>query len=92
MFNVSGFDQLQKQLREASEALKNLDGDLCTVNFDPHDPASIEAAIQSVEAVIDERIEKYSNNEMVVNVAKEMKLKYRDEIIERAASARLGGL
>ncbi|QHF03873.1 MULTISPECIES: hypothetical protein [Pseudomonas syringae group] len=86
---LKGLDQLQRQLKEAEAVLKDLDGDLCTVNFDPNDPASIEEAVQQVEAVIDERIGRYASNPIIEPLAAEMKERYRAEILERAAAARL---
>ncbi|MFJ5295629.1 hypothetical protein ACIQAL_03755 [Pseudomonas sp. NPDC088368] len=86
---LKGLDQLQRQLKEAEAVLKALDGDLCTVNFDPTDPASIEEAVQQVEAVIDERIGRYASNPIIEPLAVEMKERYRSEILERASAARL---
>jgi len=86
---LKGLDQLQRQLKEAEAVLKDLDGDLCTVNFDPNDPASIEEAVQQVEAVIDERIGRYASNPIIKPLAAEMKERYRSEILERASAARL---
>ncbi|MEW7002118.1 hypothetical protein M5585_27965 [Serratia ureilytica] len=56
MFKITGLDKLQKNLKDAQRALSELDGELGVVNFDPHDPASIEGAIQSVNRMIDERL------------------------------------
>lgn len=86
---LKGLDHLPRQLKEAQEALKDVDGDLCTVNFDPSDPASIEEAIQQVETVIDERIGRYASNPIIKPLAAEMKERYRSEILERASAARL---
>lgn len=91
MFEISGLDELGRQLTDAQKALEVLDGELGTVSFDPGDPASIEAAIQSVEAVIDERIGCYASNPIIAPLADEMKKKYREAIIDRAAEARLKG-
>ncbi|MCS3468512.1 hypothetical protein M2401_002247 [Pseudomonas sp. JUb42] len=86
---LKGLDQLQRQLKEAQEVLKDLDGDLCTVNFDPNDPASIEEAVQQVETVIDECIGRYASNPIIEPLAAEMKERYRSEILERASAARM---
>ena len=43
---IKGLDKLQRQMDEAQKVLETLEGDLCTVSFDSHDPGSIEAAIQ----------------------------------------------
>ena len=46
MFKISGLDQLTRQLEQAQQAFAEIDGELGTVEFNPHDPASIEAASQ----------------------------------------------
>lgn len=89
MFKISGLDNLSRQLTDAQKALDVLDGELGTVSFDPDDPASIEAAIQSVETIIDEKLGPYANNPIIAPLAEEMKEKYRDAIIDRASEARL---
>lgn len=91
MFNITGLDKLSKQLSDAQKALEMLDGELGTVSFDPNDPASIEAAIQSVETIIDDRLGPFASNPIVAPLAEQMKEKYREAIIERAAEARLKG-
>lgn len=88
MLKISGLDQLSRQLADAQKALESLDGELGTVNFDPNDPASIEEAIQSVEAIIDEKIGPYADNPIIAPLAENMKEQYRESIIDRAAAAR----
>ncbi len=91
MFNITGLDKLSKQLSDAQKALEMLDGELGTVSFDPDDPASIEAAIQSVETIIDDRLGPFVSNPIIAPLAEQMKEKYREAIIDRAAEARLKG-
>ncbi|TDP60652.1 hypothetical protein [Roseateles toxinivorans] len=91
MFKITGLDKLQRQLHEAQEALKSLDGELCSVKFDPNDPGSIEAAIEQVATVIDERVARHASNPIVEQLAEQMKEAYRNSIIEKAAAARLQG-
>jgi len=89
VFKITGLDKLQKDLKDAQRALSELDGELGGVNFDPNDPASIEGAIQSVSRMIDDRLGEYSSNPIVVPLAEQMKEKYRESILEKAAEARL---
>lgn len=89
MFKITGLDKLQKNLKDAERALSESDGELGVVNFDPNDPASIEGAIQSVNRMIDERLSEYSSNPIVGPLAEQMKEKYRESILEKAAAARL---
>jgi len=89
MLKITGLDKLQKELKEAEHALSELDGELGVVNFDPHDPASIEAAIQSVNRMIDSRIEPHADNPIVGSLVEQIKESYRENILQRAAEARL---
>lgn len=89
MLKITGLDKLQKELKEAEQALDELDGELGVVNFDPHDPASIEAAVQSVMQMIDSRIQPYADNPVVGSLADQMKESYRENILQKAAEARL---
>ncbi len=91
MLKVQGFDKLTKQLEEVQRALKDLDGELGSVAFNPEDPGSIEAAIHQMEALIDERLGPYSNNPIVGPMAEEIRENFRAQILEKAAQARLEG-
>ena len=89
MSKDSGFDGLSRQLDEARQALSSIDGELGTITFDPNDPGAIEAAIQQMETILDERLASYSANPIVGPLLVGLKEKYREGIIERAAAARL---
>ena len=89
MLKITGLDELSRQLEDAQKALKNLDGELGSVSFDPSDPASIEAAIQTVESVIDEKVGQYASNPIIAGLIDDLKEKYREMIVDRAAEARL---
>lgn len=89
MFKITGLDELQKQLEQAQQVFEELEGELCTVSFNPSDPSSIEAAIQQINTTIDAKISAWTDNPMVEQVAEGMKEQYREAIIEKAATARL---
>ena len=91
MFKISGLQEMQDQLAQAQQALKVIDGEVGTVNFDPHDPVSVEGAIRSMEAMIDGKLGGFSNNSFVADLAEGMKERYRDGILTRAAEYRLKG-
>ncbi|KPX10494.1 hypothetical protein [Pseudomonas syringae] len=88
---ISGLDKLQRDLKDAQIALQELDGDLCTVRFDPFDPGSIEKAIQQVNETIDNKVSGYASNPLVRPLIEEIKDLYRNQIIEQAAEKRLQG-
>jgi hypothetical protein len=90
MFKITGLDKLSSDLEDAQKAMSAIDGDLGSVSFDPHDPASIEAAIQEVERLIDERLGSYASNPIVGPLVEGMKEQYRQGIIDKAAAARTG--
>lgn len=89
MLKITGLDRLSRELEEAQEAFSEIDGDLGSVNFDPNDPASIESAIQSMEEMIENRLGRFADNSIVAPMMSEMKEKYREAIVEKAAEARL---
>ena len=64
MFKITGLDKISRDLEDAQKALSEMDGELGSVSFDPHDPASIEAAVQEVERLIDERLGSYASNRL----------------------------
>ncbi len=47
MIKVTGLDRLTRQFDDARKALANLGTELGTVKINPHDPASIDAAIRN---------------------------------------------
>jgi len=85
---IKGLDELSRKMKELEKAISALDGEIGSVNFDPHDPQSIELAIQKMEEAIDERVGDHRNNDMINGIVTEMKERYRDAILERAAAAR----
>lgn len=89
MIKITGLHELQKELAQAQQALRAIDGQLGSVSFDPQDPGSVEAAIRSMEALIDEKLASYSSNGFVTELASSMKAQYREGILERAATERL---
>lgn len=88
---ITGLDALVRDMKELEKAVAELDGDIARVSFDPHDPQSIEQAIQQLYTAIDDKVASYTQNEMVVSIAKELKETGRNNILERAATARLEG-
>jgi hypothetical protein len=89
MIKITGLDKLQKQLDQAKRALKELDGELGAVSCDPHDPVSIEAAIQSIYQTVDERAGEDASNPIISPLIAQMKESYRERLLQQAAAARL---
>ena len=89
MLKVTGLDKIQKELKDAQRALKELDGNLGSVQFDPNDPESIEAAIRKINQTVDERVGQYSSNSIIGPLAEQMKEAYRERLLQSAAEARV---
>ena len=88
---ITGFDALTRKIKELEKAVTNLDGDIASLTFNPHDPQSIERAIQELNAAVDEKVAGYAHNEIVASIAEELKENGRNTILERASAARLEG-
>lgn len=86
---IEGLDGLVRSLDGLQRALDDLDGDIASVSFDPHNPESIERAIQQLWSAVDEKVAGYADNEIVMSIADEFKEAGRNTIVERASAARL---
>ena len=89
MIKLAGLDAFSRKLKQLSTALESLDGEIAALKFDPSDPMSIEAAIAQMEQAMDERVAAYAGNSMVDEIVGNMKETFREEIIAKAAEARL---
>lgn len=87
---ITGLEKLTRELDEAQQALAELDGQLGEVSYDPANPASIEAAIMGMEAMIDRRMEPYASNSIVAPIIESTKEHLRQSIIDQAQAHRLG--
>ncbi|SAL86869.1 hypothetical protein AWB74_07877 [Caballeronia arvi] len=80
---IERLDRLTRQLEEASRAFKSLGGELEQITLEPGSQTSVQAAIQQVEAIIDQKAAPYRGNELVDSMVQQLKKRYRDEIIRR---------
>lgn len=86
---MKGLDELSKTFKELEKFISEIDGELGTVNFDPFDAESIEQAIVEMERMLDDKSMTYSRNQMIQDMAIEIKANYRQAIIDKAAVARV---
>jgi protoheme ferro-lyase len=91
LIKIEGLDGLTKTLEQLQDAMKELDGEIGTVSYNPHDPVSIEQAAQQAAAAIDAKMQPYLGNEYVASIVADMKEQFRESILEQAAAARLAG-
>ncbi|OTP65714.1 hypothetical protein [Caballeronia sordidicola] len=80
-------DEMTRILEEAAEGLKALEDEVITAEFDPDDPASVEAAIAHVEAVIDAKIARFRGNRLVDEAADAIKAECRANILAQVEAA-----
>lgn len=92
MLNIrlDGFDDLQKELTDAQNALQSLHGQLDEVRFNPDSQEDIDRAIRDTERLIDSKVARFRNNSIVQTVVSSFKEAVRKEILERADKARQG--
>jgi hypothetical protein len=86
--DLSGFDKLQRELEEASEGLKSLDGEITKLVFTNFDPLDTARAIHQMEAAIDEKVGRYSQNPIIKSLTESMKEHFRQKILEESSSHR----
>ncbi len=87
-FDTSGLEKLQRELTQASEALKSLDGEIATLKFNGSDSVEIHRAIHRMEVAIDQRLAPYSSNQFVGALSEKMKIHFRERILELAGARR----
>jgi len=87
---ITGLDAIMKKTEQMSKFASEIDGELASVNFDPNDPASIEAAMQEINDAIDEKTRSYERNDWIQNLAEQLKEQARNSLLEKAAAARIG--
>ena len=65
MAGLQGLDRLQRHLADAQAAMSALKGEVGKLQFDPGNPVSIEAAVLTMERMIDQKGGQYSSNPIV---------------------------
>lgn len=81
-------DEMTRTLAEAGEGLQALQDEVIEAGFDPDDPASVQAAIQHVEATIDAKVARFQGNALVRAAADQIKAECRANIFAQVEAAR----
>lgn len=89
MFELKGFDELSKTLKELQKLTNELEGELGIIQFDAKSAESIELAIVEMENMVDKKFESYEANSMARNMADGIKQSYRQMIIDKASKERM---
>lgn len=86
---VTGFEAIKKKTNQMAKFAEEIDGELASVSFDPANPGSIEAALQQISDAIDEKTKSYERNDWIQNLAAQLKEHARNNLLEKAAAARM---
>jgi hypothetical protein len=86
-FQITGLEGLTSRFEELTEAIRQLNGRLCEVRFDPTKPGQVQAAIQGMERAVDDRLSRFWGNPLVQQLAASTKEKLREEILKRVSGA-----
>jgi len=83
----SSLDALRTQILNAEPVLKKLDVEMEKIQFDPRVPASVDAASEKVESLIDELLAGFKNNPVLAPLADELKSQYLEGVQEQVTAA-----
>ena len=86
---TTGLDTLSRKLKVLEKAAASQDGDIVHLTMNPHDPQSIETAIQDYCSTLDKRVAGYGHIDIVRTIVGSLKESGRKAILDRAARARL---
>lgn len=87
-FQIAGLEQLTSQFEQLQTAIKQINGKLCEVRFDPSKPEQVQAAIHIMQEAVDERLSEFPDNPLVQQFATATKEKIKTEMLKRASEAR----
>lgn len=89
MFELKGFDKINKTLSELQKLSNELNGELGVIKFDAKNAESIELALVEMEVMINKKFESYQANSIAKNMADGIKESYRQMVLNEASEARL---
>jgi hypothetical protein len=84
MASVTGLDQLQRELAEAQAAFAAMNGEIGKLKFDPADPASVAAAVRTMERMVNNKLRRYASNPIVGPFISKSKEAFASEIRAQA--------
>jgi hypothetical protein len=92
MASIAGLDQLQGQLAEAQTAMSALNGEVAKLEFNPDDPASVEAAVRTMKRMVDQKAGRYSSNPIVGSFITKSKKRSQRRSAPRRSAPKLSAL
>jgi hypothetical protein len=87
-FELKGFDDLERQLREAERELQELNGEIMGgLKFDPTSPDDVNREIKAMEQMVDRTLGPYRSNRFICPLIAETKKSLREQILKHVATA-----
>lgn len=84
---IKGLAELQQKLGEFKTVMSRLEGQLGEIQFNPSDPASVDAAIRRMDTLVDERCGDFRNDSWASDVIAKVKRQFAAQVRERAQAA-----
>ena len=88
-FEITGLDDLQREMHLLADVAEALDGEIATLKFDPSDQTSVERAIADMKLAIDQKVSGFRRSPIVDGLVSNLKQNYEQEILSRATGARM---
>ena len=81
---ASAMKEVQREFKEAGEAIDALEGEIATIRVDPNDPRSLERALQEMKQAVDQKIVRYRENRLVRTIAEKARMVFEEQLREKA--------
>lgn len=72
----------ERRFQDALTGLKEVDAKIEAIRFNPDNPASVQAAIEQVELIIDDRLGEHMADPKIAPIVNGARRKYRNYIFE----------
>ena len=87
-FELKGMDELKRNLDQLQKALKNLNGEIAKVHFDPNDKSDVDRAVREMELKVDAKAAPYGSSPAVREIVTGIKQELRKGLLKKAEEAR----
>lgn len=86
---ITGLGEITKKFDDLKKFTSELDGNIGSFEFDAFDAGSIQLAINNLYSTIDEKVDGFNGNDMISNLADQLKTNGRQAILDRASELRI---
>lgn len=78
---MSGLDGLPQEIRDPEKAVAAMDGPVREISFEPDDPASVQAAQEVVDRLVNEKVGKFGSASIAHEILEAAKESFRISIL-----------